>query len=61
MSKSSFSYLAALFNQEGKSLYVPFWHPPMADWLRPFPPVFFEEQLEEYCEEWKLKRQSRHA
>ena len=52
MSKSSFSYLAALFNQEGKSLYAPFWHPPMSDWLRPFPPVFFEEQLEEYCEQW---------
>lgn len=51
MSKSSFSYLAALFNQKGKSLYAPFWHPPMSDWLRPFPPVFFEEQLEEYCEE----------
>lgn len=61
MSKSSFSYLAALFNQEGKSLYAPFWHSPMSDWLWPFPPVFFEEQLEEYCEEWKSKRQSRHA
>ncbi|MBX9578100.1 MAG: hypothetical protein K2W97_06460 [Chthoniobacterales bacterium] len=52
MSKSSFSYLAALFNQDGKSLYAPFWHPPMSDWLRPFPRVFFEEQLEEYCEQW---------
>jgi len=52
MSKSSFSYLAALFNRDGKSLYAPFWHPPMSDWLRPFPPVFFEEQLEEYCEQW---------
>ena len=61
MSKSSFSYLAALFNQEGRSLYAPFWHPPMSEWLRPFPPFLFAEQLEEYCEEWILKRQSRHA
>ena len=56
MSKSSFSYLAALFNQEGKSLYAPFWHPSMADWVQFNPPLLFGEHLEEYCEEWLLKR-----
>lgn len=53
MSKSSFSYLAALFNKEGKILYAPFWHPPMSDWLSYFPPFLFAENFEEFCEEWK--------
>ncbi|MBM3856637.1 MAG: FeoB-associated Cys-rich membrane protein [Verrucomicrobia bacterium] len=53
MSKSSFSYLAALFNQEGSVLYAPFWHPPMADWIKWNPPILFTEAFEEYCEKWK--------
>lgn len=61
MSKSSFSYLAALFNQEGKILYAPFWHPPMADWVQWNPPVLFVEQFEEFCETWMLKRESRDS
>ncbi len=59
MSKSSFSYLAALFNQEGKILYAPFWHSRMSAWLQYFPPFLFAECLEEYCEQWLLKRQAR--
>ena len=30
--KSSFSYVAALYNR-GVKLYEPFWHPPMSDWV----------------------------
>ena len=33
MSKSSFSYLAAILNAAGIVLYHPFWHYPLADWL----------------------------
>jgi hypothetical protein len=32
MSKSSFSYVAALIS-EGIKIYEPFWHPPLDDWL----------------------------
>jgi hypothetical protein len=33
MSRSSFSYLAALFNADGIVIYHPFWHSPLADWV----------------------------
>ena len=33
MSKSSFSYLAAILNVEGIVLYHPFWHCPPDSWL----------------------------
>ena len=33
MSKSSFSYLAAILNVDGIVLYHPFWHYPPAGWL----------------------------
>jgi hypothetical protein len=33
LSRSSFSYLAALFNPAGSIIYYPFWHSPMKDWL----------------------------
>jgi hypothetical protein len=33
MSKSSFSYLAAILNVSGVVLYHPFWHYPLRDWL----------------------------
>lgn len=34
MSKSSFSYVAAVLNVGGLSIFTPFWHPPMSQWLR---------------------------
>jgi hypothetical protein len=60
MSRSSFSYLAALFNQTGAVVYAPFWHPPIPGWLQFNPPILFIEQLEEYGEKWKSKWQSVH-
>ena len=51
MSKSSFSYLAAILNVTGIVLYHPFWHYPLADWLvtkqnGDFAMAQFEKQLQ---------------
>ena len=50
MSKSSFSYVAALIS-DGIKLYEPFWHAPLPDWiqLKPdgrFDGAEFESQLD---------------
>jgi hypothetical protein len=34
MSKSSFSFLAALLNSNGLVVYHDFWHPPLKEWIR---------------------------
>ncbi|MBM3856635.1 MAG: hypothetical protein FJ390_01570 [Verrucomicrobia bacterium] len=56
MSRSAFSYLAAMFNQAGTAVYAPFEYPPMPGWLYPLPEQIFEEQLKEFCEKWKGKK-----
>ena len=33
MSRSSFSYVAAILSREGIAIYHPFWHGAMQDWL----------------------------
>lgn len=55
MSRSAFSYLAAMFNQTGMPVYTPFEYPPMPGWLHPLPLPLFEEQLEKFCNKWKEK------
>jgi hypothetical protein len=51
MSKSSFSYVAALIS-DGIKLYEPFWHSPLSGWIRrepggEFDPNLFGRQLEQ--------------
>ena len=33
MSRSSFSYVAAILNEEGIVIYHPFWHSPLPEWI----------------------------
>jgi hypothetical protein len=33
MSRSSFSYVAAILNAEGIVIYHPFWHSPLPEWI----------------------------
>jgi hypothetical protein len=52
MSRSAFSYLAAMLNQTGAAVYVPFEYPLMPGWLLAQPVTLFEKNLEEFCEQW---------
>jgi hypothetical protein len=53
MSRSSFSYLAAILNQTGVPVYFPFWHPRLPEWLEWTPRLLFKKQLREFCKQWK--------
>lgn len=37
MSKSSFSFIAAIYNQSGNVVYQNFWHKPLSRWIRVIP------------------------
>lgn len=43
MSRSSFSYVAAILNRTGTILYHPFWHPALPSWLTAAPDGSFDE------------------
>lgn len=47
MSRSAFSYLAAMLNKTGTAVYPTFQYPPMPGWLVAERSSLFEEQLEE--------------
>jgi len=61
MSRSSFSFLAAMVNQKGTAVYFPFYHSPMLGWLHHFPSLLFDEQLEGYCKKWQWQRQAQKS
>ena len=43
LSRSSFSYVAAILNRGGVVLHHPFWHPPLSSWLVVDPEQRFDE------------------
>ena len=55
MSRSSFSYVAAILSQICIVIYHPFWHSPMKDWLVSGPDGGLPEgELAERLEAWKV-------
>ena len=54
MSRSSFSYVAAILNAHGIVIYHPFWHSPLKDWvMADGDGNFREEDLIARIESWK--------
>ena len=57
ISRSSFSYFAALFNR-GMVIYFPFWHKPLEEWLiSDINGNISSEQMFEQLKAWKAQRQ----
>src|SRR5208282_75665 len=57
ISRSSFSYFAALFNK-GIVIYYPFWHQPLKEWLiSDINGNISSEQILEQLESWKRQQQ----
>jgi hypothetical protein len=60
ISRSSFSYLAALFNK-GTVIYFPFWHKPLNDWLTSdINGNVSSEDLVRRLQAWKDTQRARH-
>lgn len=53
ISRSCFSYLAALLNKKGIVVYHPFWHAAPLEWLDATHALSFRDRLLEACERWK--------
>jgi len=57
ISRSSFSYLAALFSK-GIVIYYPFWHQPLKEWLiSDMNGNISSEELNEQLKSWKRHHQ----
>ena len=60
ISRSSFSYVAAILNPEGIIVYHPFWHSPLKEWLiSDGAGVVSEADLTARLERWKRERSGR--
>jgi hypothetical protein len=59
LSRSSFSYVAAVLSQNCIVLYYPFWHSPMEDWLITGADGFREDAVVERLTAWKAARRIR--
>lgn len=58
MSRSDFSYTAAILNKKGIIVYHPFWHGTPMEWLDGNHQRSFSERLFEACSRWLKERQS---
>lgn len=52
MSRSDFSYTAAILNKKGIIIYHPFWHGVPIEWIDGTHEASFSDRLREACEEW---------
>ena len=53
MSRSSFSYLAAIFNRKGTILYHPFWHAPLSHWMVTGEDAFSHASMRRHIQRFK--------
>ena len=58
MSRSDFSYTAAILNKKGIIVYHPFWHGTPMEWLDGSHQRSFSERLFEACSRWLKERKS---
>ncbi|MBM3856360.1 MAG: hypothetical protein FJ390_00170 [Verrucomicrobia bacterium] len=58
MSRSDFSYTAAILNKKGIIVYHPFWHGVPMEWLDGSHEASFSDRLREACQRWAMEREN---